>query len=245
MKRSAVFLDRDGTVIEDTGYLADPDQVRLIPGSSGAIRRLRDTGSLILIVSNQSGVARGLFDEADLARVHERMETLLHADGAQLDDAYYCPYLDGPDAAVAAYRRHSDLRKPHPGMLLAAARDHDLDLTASWMIGDAPSDVEAGARAGCRTILIDPDGTYEHNGRGTKPTHVVRTLEQAADVITTASNMHTKKPRRRTKPDTTTNPGTTRPAPPAAKPTDPTPRPAGDQHPTTHIDPAPPNPRNP
>ena len=183
MKRAAVFLDRDGTIIEDTGYIADPDHVRLLPGAARAIRRLNEAGVPVFVVSNQSGVARGMFTEQDLRRVHEQVERLLAQEGARLDDAYYCPYLDGEGAAVEAYRRASDLRKPEPGMLIRAAREHAVDLSRSWMIGDAGSDVEAGRRAGCRTVLVDPAGrAAPGNGRASAD-HVVTSLEEAGDLL--------------------------------------------------------------
>ena len=166
MKRTAVFLDRDGTIIEDAGYVGDPRQVRLIRDAAHAIRRLRRAGHLVVIVSNQSGVARGFFDETTMNQVDARMKSLLAERGADVDRAYYCPYLDGPEATVEAYRRDSDLRKPRPGMLLLAARELDIDLSRSWMIGDSPTDVEAGSSAGCRTILL------RHNGAA--PTTVER-----------------------------------------------------------------------
>lgn len=154
MKRKAVFLDRDGTIIEDAGYIGDPTKVRLLPGAAKAIRRLNKTGWFVVVASNQSGIARGIFTEDDLADVHAHLESLLSQHSANIDAAYYCPYLEGPDAAVAAFRKPSDLRKPKPGMLLQAAGEHEIDLAHSWMIGDAARDVEAGTRAGCRTILL-------------------------------------------------------------------------------------------
>jgi D-glycero-D-manno-heptose 1,7-bisphosphate phosphatase len=185
MNRPAVFLDRDGTVIEDTGYLRDPDEVRLVPGAADAIRRLSRAGFLVILVSNQSGVARGLFDEAALARIHNRLEHLLEEGGARLDGAYYCPYLNGPAATVEAYRRETDLRKPAPGMLLKAARELHVDLARSWMVGNAPTDVEAGRRAGCQTILISRDGVPNPSG-GPTPRALVRSLAEAAAYIESA-----------------------------------------------------------
>ncbi len=154
-KRKAVFLDRDGTIIEDSGYVADPAKVRLLPGAAQAIRKINDAGLFAVIVSNQSGIARGIFSQEDLAKVHSRMEQLLKEGDAHIDAEYYCPFLEGPDAKNSTYRKPSDLRKPKPGMLLQAASEHDIDLAHSWMIGDAARDVEAGARAGCRTILLN------------------------------------------------------------------------------------------
>jgi D-glycero-D-manno-heptose 1,7-bisphosphate phosphatase len=182
MKPTAVFLDRDGTIIEDTGYIGDPDRVRLLPGAAAAIRRLARAGHLVVVVSNQSGVARGLFDEKALSRVHARVEALLRTQGASLDGAYYCPYLDGADAVVTQYRRDSELRKPKPGMLLQAARELGIDLSRSWMIGDSPADIEAGARAGCSTVLLCPNGSSAA-AIDVTPTHTAADLPEAAALI--------------------------------------------------------------
>lgn len=182
MKASAVFLDRDGTIIEDSGYISDPKRVHLLPGAAEAIKRLSDSGRLVVLVSNQSGIAREMFTEDDLSEVHAKLETLLLEHGVSLDGAYYCPYLDGPEAVVEDYRCNSELRKPRPGMLLQAAGELDIDLTRSWMIGDSPHDVEAGARAGCRTILIDSGDAVVQSTKAT-PTHTVRNLLDAAEIV--------------------------------------------------------------
>jgi D-glycero-D-manno-heptose 1,7-bisphosphate phosphatase len=182
MKQAAVFLDRDGTIIEDVGYIGDPARVRLLPGAAEAIRRLAGAKYLVVIASNQSGVARGLFDEQAMTQVHDRVETLLSEQGARLDGAYYCPFLAGPDATVEKYRRDSALRKPNPGLLLQAVEELDIDLKKSWMIGDSESDVEAGRRASCHTILLDPTGA-EDAGNSVGATHVARNLLEAAELV--------------------------------------------------------------
>ncbi len=179
---TAVFLDRDGTIIEDCGYIGDPSEVRLIPGAAEALRRFANAGSLVIIVSNQSGVARGFYSEADLQSVHRRVEELLAGAGARLDATYYCPFLDGPEATVETYRLRSDLRKPAPGMLLQAARELNVDLARSWMIGDSPRDVEAGRRVGCRTVLIRRDDSSAHD-TSCQPTYTVGNLIEAADLL--------------------------------------------------------------
>ena len=166
MKRTAVFLDRDNTIIEDPGYIDDPDKVRLLPGAAEAIRGLREQGHMVIVASNQSGVARGLFSEATLSLVHQRLESLLAEENATIDAAYYCPFLPGSEAVVEAYRKDSDLRKPNPGMLVRAAKEHDLDLRRSWMIGDSSRDMEAGHRAGCRTILVGDVSSKQHQRGG-------------------------------------------------------------------------------
>lgn len=181
MGSKAIFLDRDGTIIEDRGYIRDPADVALLPGAGEAIRRLADAGNLIVVVSNQSGVARGLFDEAALDRVHKRMEELLRKHHAPLHGVYYCPYLDGPEAVIETYRQDSPLRKPEDGMLRKAAQELDIDLARSWMIGDSATDVQAGASAGCGTILIQKNGAVPK--LPVSPTHRVRSLAEAAEVL--------------------------------------------------------------
>lgn len=181
MTRPAVFLDRDDTLIEDRGYIGNPDDVRLVPGAAEAVRRLSEAGYLVVVVSNQSGIARGLFDEDDLAAVHSRFEALLRESGAALDAAYYCPYLDGDAAKVEEYRRNSELRKPKPGMLLKAADDLDIDLARSWMVGDSDRDVEAGRCAGCRTVLVRK--ADERSNGTSEATHVAATVLDAARIL--------------------------------------------------------------
>ena len=182
MARPAVFFDRDDTLIRDPGYLADPDQVDLFDDAAPAIRQLRDAGYQVVIITNQSGIARGLLTEAALAQIHRRLTDELASRGAEINGIYYCPYLDGPDAQIARYRRASDWRKPQPGMLLAAADDLGLDLPRSWMIGDKAADIEAGQRAGCRTILIERQQA-QPNARAAGPTAVVSTLLEAARMV--------------------------------------------------------------
>ena len=187
MPRPAVFLDRDNTLIVNDGYLGDPDLVELLPGASAAVAKLRRLGYAIVTVSNQSGVGRGYLSEDDVRAVNRRMDELLKRGNpvAVVDRHYFCPFH--PEAAVAEYRRDSPLRKPEPGMLLAAARDLDLDLTRSWLIGDAGRDVEAGRRAGLggRTILLaDPDvPPSEHAADKNDPDHEVTSLTDAAAII--------------------------------------------------------------
>lgn len=183
MKRPAVFFDRDNTLIEDPGYISGPEQVKPFEDAAEAIARLRRAGYLIVVVSNQSGVARGLISEEQVAQVHRRLEELLERRGARIDAVYFCPYLDGPEATVEAYRRDSDLRKPAPGMLLQAARDLQIDLERSWLIGDRARDIEAGRRGGCRTILLERDGADPPQAGHAGPTHVVSSLLEAADLV--------------------------------------------------------------
>jgi D-glycero-D-manno-heptose 1,7-bisphosphate phosphatase len=149
---AAVFLDRDGTIIDEVNYLSRVEQVRLLPGAAGAIRRWNAAGVRVVVVTNQAGVARGMFPEVRVGEVHAHLSAVLAAAGARVDAYYYCPHH--ATAGVGEYRVACDCRKPRPGMLLAAARDLGLDLSRSWMVGDKPCDLEAGAAAGCRTVLV-------------------------------------------------------------------------------------------
>jgi D-glycero-D-manno-heptose 1,7-bisphosphate phosphatase len=182
MSHPCVFLDRDETIIDDPGFIDDPDHVQLKPGAAEAIRRLRNVGFKLVVITNQSGIARGLLDEEQLAAVHARLRAVLEEHDAPVDAIYYCPYLDGPEAVVESYRQRSGLRKPSPGLLLQAARDLDLDLTRSWMIGDRPSDIEAGARAGCRTIRVVVGGASDVSGC-TRPCFQAASLLEAARMV--------------------------------------------------------------
>ncbi len=147
--RGAIFLDRDGTLNEDTGYPARPDDLRLLPGVTTALAALQAAGWPLIVVSNQSGVGRGLFGMAELAVMDRRLRELLAAAGVELTAAYYCPHA--PEAGCSC-------RKPAPGLLHRAAVELGIDLTRSYMVGDALRDVEAGRAAGCRTILLGAAG---------------------------------------------------------------------------------------
>lgn len=149
---SAVFFDRDGTLIKDKHYLDDPGDVEWFEGAFRTIRNLKQQGYRVIVVTNQSGVARGKFTEADVKAIHQRMRDDLAEVGLTPDAFYYCPYL--PEAKRKKYRKSSPLRKPNPGMLLKARDRYSLTLCRSYMVGDRYSDVEAGNRAGCRTILL-------------------------------------------------------------------------------------------
>jgi D-glycero-D-manno-heptose 1,7-bisphosphate phosphatase len=197
-----VFLDRDETIIDDPGFINDPDHVQLKAGAADAIRSLRGAGYKVVVVTNQSGIARGLLDEEQLEAVHARLLAVLEEHDATVDAIYYCPYLDGPEAVVESYRQRSDLRKPNPGLLLQAAEELDLDLTRSWMIGDRPSDIEAGARAGCRTIQVAVGRRSDGPGT-TRPCFQAASLMEAARMV----EEQTSQPSRRSNPTGTSNSG--------------------------------------
>ena len=149
----AVFLDRDGVITEDPPHYAHRvDQVRIIPGSGEAIRLLNDGGYLVIVVSNQSGIARGYYQERDVALFNEEMKRQLSLEGAHIDAIYYCPHH--PDGNIEKFREVCSCRKPQPGMLIQAAKQHQINLKASFLIGDKFSDIRAGNAVNCRTIFV-------------------------------------------------------------------------------------------
>ena len=187
MKRPAVFFDRDNTLIASDGYLGDPSKVTLVNGAADAIARTRQLGYAVVVISNQSGVARGMFSEEDVKAVNARMDELLAAENpaAVVDRHEFCPFH--PDGTVDVYARESDRRKPKPGMILSAAERLALDLSRSWVIGDAGRDIEAGRTAGCRTILFK-DASLKKSPAAEERAkvdadYVVTTLGEAVDYI--------------------------------------------------------------
>jgi D-glycero-D-manno-heptose 1,7-bisphosphate phosphatase len=152
----AIFLDRDGTLNRDAGYVHRLEDLALLDGVSSSLARLKRAGFLLIVVSNQSGVARGLYSEADVQRFHAQLNLQLMAADAGIDAFYYCPFH--PEATLAQYRAASPLRKPELGMFELACRDFAIDVPRSFMIGDKPSDVEFGLRAGLGTFLIAAPG---------------------------------------------------------------------------------------
>lgn len=182
MADRAVFLDRDHTIIDDPGYIDDPEKVSLLPDAAAAIRTLNQSEYKVVVVTNQSGVARGLVSEDRLSEIHDRLRELLHEQGAEIDAIYYCPFLEGPEATIKKYRRKSPLRKPEPGMLLKAADDLGIDLETSWMVGDSDRDILAGQRAGCRTIWINRLQTDPPNGE-CQPEFIAGSLADAVATI--------------------------------------------------------------
>ncbi len=182
MSRRAVFLDRDGTINEEVHYLRRAEDVRLLPGAGQAIARLNAAGLAVVVVSNQSGLARGYFDEADLASVQIRLNRLLAEQGARVDAYYFCPHH--PEGAVEHYALACDCRKPAPGLVLQAAREMGLELAGSYMVGDRLRDVACGKNAGLTSIMVrcgQDDG--EPRPEDEKPDLVADDLAQAVDWI--------------------------------------------------------------
>lgn len=183
----AIFLDKDGTLVEDIPYNVDPDLLELTWQAGHGLQLLKKMGYALFIVSNQSGVAKGLFTEASLEPLQHRLSELLAQYGVLLDGFYYCPHsLDG---AIARYAIPCTCRKPMPGMLYRAAHEHGIDLSRSWMIGDILNDIEAGRRAGCKTVLIDNGNETEWNRSALRTPHLTApSLYAAATMIASPGN---------------------------------------------------------
>jgi D-glycero-D-manno-heptose 1,7-bisphosphate phosphatase len=187
--RSAVFLDRDGVLNVEVGYVHRLDDLQLIPGVAQAVRRLNDAQLFCCLVSNQAGPARGFYPASHVDALHDRLQHLLAQEaGATLDALYYCPYLSAPEGGIdPAYTRWSTWRKPNTGMLVAAAWDHNLDISRSFMVGDKATDVDMAHNAGCTGILVQTgygdrvlSGDYQH---ATHPDYIAANLAAAADWI--------------------------------------------------------------
>jgi D-glycero-D-manno-heptose 1,7-bisphosphate phosphatase len=186
MSQRAVFLDKDGTLIDDVPYNVDPALIRLAEGVAEGLRALHAAGYRLIVVSNQSGVARGLFPIEALEGVERRLRELLAQVGVPLAGFYYCPHH--PEGVAPDYAVACDCRKPEPGLVLRAARDHGVDPGRSWFIGDILDDVEAGRRAGCQTILIDNGHETEWRASPWRlPHHMAADFAQAASLVTDPS----------------------------------------------------------
>lgn len=182
MSRRAIFMDRDGTVSDEVGYVNHIDRYRLLPRSAEAIRRVNAAGFLTFVITNQSGVARGLFDEALIQEVHATLSRWLSEEGARLDGIYYCPHH--PREGSPPWRQECECRKPKPGLLRRAAAEHDVDLSRSYMIGDTVLDIEAARNAGATGVLVltgygKGDLIYRMESRGLRPAYVAQDLLDA------------------------------------------------------------------
>lgn len=174
----AVFLDRDGTINEECDYLFRIEDCRFIPGVAEAVKRLNAAGFLVVVVTNQSGVARGFYGVNDIVKLHAWMAGQLAAAGARIDAWYYCPHH--PEYGEI---KDCDCRKPLPGMLLQAAAEHSIDLASSWIVGDKVADIEAGVAAGCQPLLVRTGYGAEHEGKVSTEVIVVDSLLDAATHI--------------------------------------------------------------
>ena len=184
-RRPAVFFDRDGTLNEEVEFISAPEQLRLIPGAGRAVRAVNEHGLLAFVISNQSGIARGLFTEADLIPIHAKFEQDLGKNGARIDRIYYCPHH--PTAGIPPYRTDCECRKPRPGMLRRAAEDLGADLSMSYVIGDRIVDVLAGKNAGAKGILVltgyGETSAEECRAQGIVPDYIAPTVKEAVEFI--------------------------------------------------------------
>lgn len=184
-KQKAIFLDRDGTINEYVGFLRKEEDFRLIPGVSEAIKKINNSGYLAIVVTNQPVIARGEVTEEELEEIHKKMETLLGLDGAYIDDIYYCPHHPdkGFEGEIPELKIECDCRKPKTGMLEKAAREHNIDLSSSIMIGDSTLDIKMAENAGMQSVLLKTgqkgeDGKYE-----VSPTLIAEDLNDAINKI--------------------------------------------------------------
>ncbi len=174
----AVFMDRDGTIVEDVGYMNSPEQIKFIPGSIEAIKMLNQAGYKVVVITNQAGVARRLITEDMLQTIDKTLHKWILNGGAHLDGIYYCPHH--PEHGLYPYRQICECRKPHTGLIKRAHRDLNIDLSQSFMIGDKATDVEAGKRAGTKTILVlTGRGKNEKEMLKEKPDHIAENLLDA------------------------------------------------------------------
>ncbi len=172
MTNRAVFLDRDGTMARDVNYCSRPEDFELFPGTARAVKRFRELGFKVIVITNQSGIGRGYFSEKTLAEIHDKMEKSLAEEGTGVDGIYYCPHH--PDDKC-------DCRKPRLGMILRAVRDHDIDLGQSFVIGDLTFDIGLGQAADTRTILVGVSPSDE--AIALEPDAVVADLTEAVQAI--------------------------------------------------------------
>lgn len=187
MARPAVFLDRDGVLNVEAGYIHNVEDLHLIPGAAQAVRQLNDRQMFCCLVSNQSGPARGYYPSSHVEALHQRLCQLLQQEAsARLDALYYCPYLSPPEGGIdPAFTRWTTWRKPNTGMLVAAAWEYDLDLTLSFMVGDKATDIDMAHNAGCCGILVQTgygdrvlSGEYQHH---TQPDYIAADLPAAVE----------------------------------------------------------------
>jgi D-glycero-D-manno-heptose 1,7-bisphosphate phosphatase len=184
-----IFLDRDGTLVEPRHYPRTPEELVFYQGIESELRALAQEGFRLVVVTNQSGIARGFLTEADLADMHDDLRCRLATAGVHIDAFYHCPHH--VEGAIPHFSVACDCRKPEPGMVLRAARDLDLDLSRSWLVGDILDDVEAGNRAGCRTILVDlgTEGHPESDVR--RPDYVAHDTVSALQLIRVTESIGT------------------------------------------------------
>ncbi|MGM0531447.1 MAG: D-glycero-beta-D-manno-heptose 1,7-bisphosphate 7-phosphatase [Bacteroidota bacterium] len=188
MIRSAIFLDRDGVINEEKNFVLSPDKIELYPFSAGAIKKLNQAGYLVIVVTNQSAVARNYITIEQLNAIHDKLRNQLKKEGAYLDGIYFCPHLEKPDGQGenSEFILNCECRKPKPGMLFRAAEEFNIDLKRSYLIGDSERDIIAGKRAECTTIGVKTGKGL--NGMKESPDYIFNDLQEAADFILSRSD---------------------------------------------------------
>jgi len=181
MKNRALFIDRDGTLVHPGHYPSRPEQLHIYDGIGPELRAIQQAGFRLVVITNQSGIARGYFTEADLQRMHNYLASELKQLGVSLNAIYHCPHH--PAGTIPGLAVRCDCRKPQPGMLLRAAADLDLDLYSSWCVGDILDDIEAGNRVRCRTILVDLGTEQNPEEPLRRPDYVARNTLHALRII--------------------------------------------------------------
>lgn len=187
VRHKALFLDRDGTLVVARHYPRGPEELELYPSVGAALRPIQDAGFRLVMITNQSGLAHGYFDADALTRMHDHLRAELGRDGVQLDGVYHCPHH--PDGVVKELAVPCDCRKPRPGMIRQAARDLDIDPSRSWFVGDILDDMEAGQRAGCRTVLVDLGTESETSLPLRQPDYVGRDMSHALAIIAAVEHL--------------------------------------------------------
>jgi D-glycero-D-manno-heptose 1,7-bisphosphate phosphatase len=185
--QAALFLDRDGTLVHPRHYPSHPEDLVLYAGLGPPLRRLQDAGFRLVVITNQSGLARGLFDEAALSSMHAHLTAALAQLGVRLDAIYHCPHH--PEGIVPELAIRCQCRKPAPGMILQAAGALGVDVARSWFVGDILDDVEAGKRAGCRTVLVDLGTEAEPRDEMRRPDYVGRDTVHALQIVATLEGL--------------------------------------------------------
>ena len=190
MKHPAVFIDRDGTISEEVGYVNHPSRFRLFPYSAEAIKLLNNSGWLAILITNQAGVARGYFSEDIIVSVHDRLKSDLEIQAAKLDAVYYCAHH--PTVGEPPYRLECDCRKPKTGLIDCATTDFEIDLPASWMIGDRYSDIELARNAGLHSAFVlsgygRGEWEYQRGSWKHEPDLVSENLLEAVRIIVTSN----------------------------------------------------------
>lgn len=179
MQKKAVFLDRDGVINEERGYVWLRNDLVLLPGVEEALRQIRNAGYLTIVITNQSGIAKGLYTKQDVKDLHCHLEQDLKAQGAHIDAFYFCPHH--PEGKVAEYSVQCDCRKPGNGLVLQAANDWDIDLKSSYFIGDSERDIIAGKKSGCTTFGVQTGHGFTHTV--SQPDYLVKNLSEAVRAI--------------------------------------------------------------